>query len=95
MVPPMLVIAGGAFAMYGLAPRWSLVMWGFYAWVMVAGMLATVLQLPDWTLDLSPFQHVPALPAAAMSWMPVGVLMVVALGLVLVGLIALDRRDMS
>ncbi len=95
MVPAMLVIAGGTFALFGLVPRWSLVIWGFYAWVMVAGMLATVLRLPDWTLDLSPFQHVPALPAASMSWMPVTVLLVVALALVVVGLLALDRRDMS
>ena len=69
--------------------------WGFYAWVMVAGMLATVLQLPGWSLDLSPFQHVPALPAATMSWMPVVVLLVVALGLVVGRAVALDRRDMS
>ena len=95
MVPAMLVVAGGALALYGLVPRWSLAIWGFYAWVTVAGMLATVLQLPGWTLDLSPFQHVPALPAASMSWMPVAALMVVALGLVVVGLVALDRRDMS
>ncbi len=95
MVPAMLVIAGGTFALYGLAPRWSLVIWGFYAWVMVAGTLASVLQLPGWALDLSPFQHVPALPAAPMSWMPVAVLVMVALGLVVVGLVALDRRDMS
>jgi ABC-2 type transport system permease protein len=62
---------------------------------MVAGMLATVLRLPDWTLDLSPFQHVPALPAASMSWLPVTVLLAVTAGLVAVGLLALDRRDMS
>ncbi len=95
MVPAMLVTAGVTFALYGLVPRGSLVIWGFYAWVMVAGMLATVLQLPGWSLDLSPFQHVPALPAATMSWTPVAVLLVVALGLVVAGLVALDRRDMS
>ncbi len=95
MVPAMLVIAGAAFALYGLVPRASLVIWGLYAWVMVAGMLATVLRLPDWTLDLSPFQHVPALPAASMSWLPVTVLLAVTAGSVAVGLVALDHRDMS
>ncbi len=95
MVPAMLVVAGGTFALYGLVPRGSVVIWGFYAWVMVAGMLGTVLRLPDWTLDLSPFQHVPALPAASMSWLPVIVLLAVGAGLVVVGLAALDRRDMS
>ncbi|HYN31781.1 MAG TPA: hypothetical protein VES40_04090 [Ilumatobacteraceae bacterium] len=95
MVPAMLVIAGGTFALVGLVPRWSLVIWGFYAWVMVAGMLATVLRLPDWTLDLSPFQHVPALPAASMSWTPGVLLLMSAAVLMAVGFWALDRRDMS
>jgi ABC-2 type transport system permease protein len=95
MVPAMLLVAGGTFALYGLTPRGSLVIWGFYAWVAVAGMLATVLRLPDWTLDLSPFQHVPALPAASMSWLPVVALLCVAAGLVGIGLASLDRRDMS
>jgi ABC-2 type transport system permease protein len=95
MVPAMLLVGGCGFALYALTPRGSLVIWGFYAWVMVAGVLATVLRLPDWTLDLSPFQHVPALPAAPMSWLPVIALLAVAAGLVAVGLAALDRRDMS
>jgi ABC-2 type transport system permease protein len=95
MVPAMLLVAGGTFALYGLIPRASLVIWGFYAWVAVAGILATVLRLPGWTLDLSPFQHVPALPAASMSWLPVIALLCVAGGLVAVGLAALDHRDMS
>jgi ABC-2 type transport system permease protein len=95
MVPAMLLVAGVCFALYALTPRGSLAIWGFYAWVMVAGMLATVLRLPDWTLDLSPFQHVPALPAASMSWLPVVALLCVAAGLVGIGLASLDRRDMS
>jgi ABC-2 type transport system permease protein len=95
MVPAMLLVAGIGFALYAVTPRGSLVIWGFYAWAMVAGMLATVLRLPDWTLDLSPFQHVPALPAAPMSWLPVIALLCVAAGLVGFGLAALDHRDMS
>jgi ABC-2 type transport system permease protein len=95
MVPAMLLVGGGTFALYGLVPRVSLAIWGFYAWVMVAGMLATVLRLPHWTLDLSPFQHVPALPAASMSWTPEVLLLMSAAVLTAVGFWALDRRDMS
>ena len=95
MVPAMFVFAGLALALYGLNPRWSPVVWALFVWALVAGMLASVLNLPDWVLDLSPFQHVPGLPAASMSWGPVAVLLVVAAALMAVGLWALDRRDMS
>ena len=95
MVPAMLVFGALAFALYGVSPRWSPVVWALFTWALVAGMLASVLNLPDWTLNLSPFQHVPALPAAPMSWLPIVVLLLVAGALVSFGMWALDRRDMS
>lgn len=95
MVPAMLVFAGLALALYGLSPKWAPVVWAAFVWALVAGMLASVLNLPDRVLDLSPFQHVPALPADSMAWAPVVGLLVVAAALMAVGLWALDRRDMS
>ncbi|TFH19458.1 MAG: hypothetical protein E4H05_04570 [Acidimicrobiales bacterium] len=95
MVPAMWVFAGLALALYGLDPTWSPVVWALFVWALVAGMLASVLNLPAWVLDLSPFQHVPGLPADSMSWGPVVALVVVAGALMAVGLWALDRRDMS
>jgi ABC-2 type transport system permease protein len=95
MVPAMLVFGAMAFALYALSPRWSPLVWALFVWALVAGMLASVLDLPDWTLNLSPFQHVPGLPAAPMSWLPIVVLLFVAGALVSFGMWALDRRDMS
>lgn len=95
MVPAMLVFAGVALALYGISPKWSPVVWALFVWALVAGVLASVLNLPDQILNLSPFQHVPALPADSMSWTPVVLLLVVAAVLMTVGLWALERRDMS
>jgi ABC-2 type transport system permease protein len=95
MVPAMLVFGAMAFALYALSPRWSPLVWALFVWALVAGILASVLDLPDWTLNLSPFQHVPGLPAAPMSWLPIALLLLVAGALVSFGMWALDRRDMS
>jgi ABC-2 type transport system permease protein len=95
MVPAMLVFAGLSLALYGLVPKWSPVVWAVFVWALVAGMLATVLNLPDWVLNLSPFQHVPGVPAETMSWGPLVALLMVAVALMALGLWALDRRDMS
>ena len=95
MVPAMWVFAGLALALYGLEPKLSPLVWALFVWALIAGMLASVLNLPDWVIDLSPFQHVPGLPTAPMSWGPVVVLLVVAVALMAAGLWALDRRDMS
>jgi ABC-2 type transport system permease protein len=95
MVPAMWLLAGATLLLYGLLPRWSLAAWALVAWVFVAAMFGTLLDLPRWVLNLSPFQHVPALPAASMSWLPIVVLTAVAAVLIAAGLAALDRRDMA
>ena len=95
MVPAMWLLAGVTLLVYGLLPRWSLAAWALVAWVFVAAMFGILLDLPQWLLNLSPFQHVPALPAAPMSWLPIVVLSAVAASLIAAGLAALDRRDIA
>jgi ABC-2 type transport system permease protein len=95
MVPAMWLLAGATLLLYGLVPRWSLAAWALVAWVFVAAMFGILLDLPQWMLNLSPFQHVPALPAASMAWPPVVALTAVAVALIVAGLAALDRRDLA
>jgi ABC-2 type transport system permease protein len=95
MVPAPLVLAAVAFALVGVAPRWSLLAWLGLVVAVVVGLLAEVLDLPGWARDLSPFQHTPALPAAPLRVFPVAVLLVVAAALVVVGLVGLRRRDIN
>ena len=95
MVPAMWLLAGATLLVYGLLPRWSLAAWALVAWVFVAAMFGILLDLPQWLLNLSPFQHVPALPASSMSWLPLVVLTAIAAALIAGGLAALDRRDMA
>jgi ABC-2 type transport system permease protein len=95
MVPAMWVLAGAAMLLYSLRPQWSLAAWALVAWVFVVAMFAIVLDLPQWVSNLSPFEHVPALPAASMAWLPLAVLTAIAAVAVGAGLVALDRRDMA
>jgi ABC-2 type transport system permease protein len=95
MVPAMWVLAGLAMLLHGLRPQWALAAWASVAWVFVVAMFATVLDLPQWLSNVSPFEHVPALPAAPMAWPPLVVLTAIAAALIAVGLTALDRRDIA
>jgi ABC-2 type transport system permease protein len=95
MVPAMLVLAGAAMLLHGISPRWSLIAWGAFAYTLVIGLLGAALDLPEWTLDVSPFSHVPAMPAAGFTWTPMVALLAVAALLTVGGLRALDRRDIS
>ena len=69
--------------------------WLLVFWVVVAGMFGGLLQFPDWVVDLSPFGHVPLVPAEAMQWGPVVVLAVLALVLIVIGIVGMRRRDLT
>lgn len=94
-VPPVLVLTGVTVALYGLVPKAALAAWAALALVAVVGFLGEVLRLPDWTRDLSPFEHVPAVPAVDVRWLPLAVLLAVAAALVAAGAWGFRRRDIA
>lgn len=93
-VPVLWLIVGLATALFGLIPRAVGLVWALLAYVVTVGILGGLLQFPDWSYDLSPFAHVPQLPAEGFSVTPLAVLTVIAAGLVAIGLAALRRRDL-
>ena len=91
-LPAVAVFIGLAMALFGLAPRAVLVVWAAVALCLVLGMFGDVLGLPQWLRDLSPFEHVPQVPAEAFDPVPVVVLNAVAAALVAGGLAGLRAR---
>ncbi|MGA2514797.1 MAG: ABC transporter permease [Candidatus Limnocylindrales bacterium] len=94
-VPAMWIMVGLAIALDGWVPRWVGVSWAILAACVVVGFLGAVLGLPRWLQDLSPFERVPQLPAASLTFLPLVVMSAVAAGLTLIGLAGLRRRDIG
>ncbi|MGW7286042.1 ABC transporter permease [Streptomyces sp. NPDC054847] len=93
--PALWVTAGVAVVLFGWFPRASAAAWIVPVYAFVVGYLGQLLQFPGWMSDLSPFGHIPQLPAAPMSWTPMVVLTLVAAGLVRVGLAGFRKRDLE
>ena len=94
-LPAVWLTAAFGVALFGAVPRASVLVWIVIAYAAVIGSFAAILDLPDWTLDLSPFGHIPALPAVDMNWTPVVVLTVIAAVLATIGLVGFRRRDLE
>lgn len=94
-VPAVLVMIGLAVALVGLVPRFSGLAWAALAACFALALLGRILRLPDWIVDLSPFNHSPAAPAAAITAMPLVVMAVIAAALTALGLVGLRRRDIG
>jgi ABC-2 type transport system permease protein len=91
--PAVWLLTAAAVALFGLLPRWTAVGWVALAACFAIAMLGPALDLPRWVAGLSPFDHVPPVPAAGIDLLPVAVLAISAVALTAVGLGGFRRRD--
>ena len=95
-IPATLALGGLVLALFGMFPRFSgPLAWASLAMALVVGQLGALLDLPQWVLNISPFTHVPLVPADPFAATPVVWLSVAALGLGAFGFAAFRRRDLS
>lgn len=94
-VPAIWVMVGVTSVLYGLVPRWVVLAWAAVAVGLVVAMFGTLLSLPAVVIDLSPFQHTPAVPAQPFTALPLVCLGAIALGLTAVGMRCFQRRDIG
>ncbi|WP_240032864.1 hypothetical protein [Micromonospora globbae] len=90
-LPAVLILAGLAVALFGLVPRLSVgLAWSGF----VLGPYGSLLGVPEAVRDVSPFSHVPAVPADA-TLAPMAVMSVLALALGATGLTLFRRRNLA
>jgi ABC-2 type transport system permease protein len=95
-LPPVLVLAGVAVAVFGRWPRACVpAAWTALGLVVVISLFGPALQLSRWVLDVSPFDHAPRLPGGPVHAAPLLWLCGVALALSAAGLAGLRRRDIG
>jgi ABC-2 type transport system permease protein len=95
-LPAVLVVAGLVVAAFGFLPfRAVAIGWTAVALFFLMAQLGPLLDLPQAVLDLSPFTHVPEVPAADVTVLPLVVLVAVGIGLLVSGVAAFRRRDLA
>ncbi|GLW50361.1 ABC transporter permease [Streptomyces sp. NBRC 14336] len=93
--PALWLLAGLATALFGLLPRATAAAWAVLAACAVIGLLGEVLGLPSWVRDLSPFEHVPHLPAGDPTVAAPLLLALVAALLTAAGVAGFRRREVG
>ncbi|REE72371.1 ABC-2 type transport system permease protein [Rhodococcus wratislaviensis] len=95
-VPAIGVVAAVVVLAFGGVPAWSAgLSWGALAVCLIFGFLGSLLGLPQAVRDLSPFTHVPPVPAAEVTATPLLWLAVVAVVVGAVGVVLFRRRDLT
>lgn len=93
-VPAVLVLAGITVVLFGALPSQAKLAWAALGAAAAVGMVGELLGLPEWTRWISPFQHLPAVPAQELELLPILILSLIAAGLIAAGLGAFQARDL-
>jgi ABC-2 type transport system permease protein len=94
-VPAVFAVVAAALALYGFFPRLVLLVWGMFAAAVVIGILAETLRLPQWLRNLSPFEHLPDVPARGVTFAPLLALSAVSSVLTVAGWRGFCQRDLA
>ena len=93
-IPAALVFVGVTTLLVGLLPQAAIGLgWGVYGVLLVIGLFAKLLNLPDWLAKVSPISDVPSVPTH--DWVPTIIVAAVAVAATLIGAAAFRRRDLS
>ncbi len=95
-LPPALALGAFAMAVFALAPRFApAIGWAALAISLVVGQLGEMLKLPQAAINLSPFTHMPAVPAEVLAITPIALLLASTLAFVAIAVAAFRRRDLA
>lgn len=94
-LPAIMVLLGVGLLLFGAFPKQSAATWALVVYSIIVMYFGGLLDLPQWAKNLSPFDHIPQLPAADAQVMPLVWLVLLGVGLGAGGLRALQRRDMT
>ncbi|RAY13773.1 anibiotic ABC transporter [Actinomadura craniellae] len=94
--PGPLALAGAVVAVIGLLPGRAVALaWGALVVCVLLGQVGLLLELPQPVLDISPFTHLPPVPAAEVAVTPILSLLAAGLLLTAAGVAAFRRRDLT
>lgn len=93
-LPAIWVIVGIALALFALSPRLTSLAWVLIVALVLVTEIGAMLTWPDGIMNLSPFTHIPRLPAAEMSWTPMVALTAIAAGLTAAAIARYRQRDL-
>lgn len=94
-VPALWLVGGISFALFGLLPRAMPAVWLLVAYSFFVVVFAGLFSLPEWMNYLTPFGHVPLLPAEKFELAPLLWLIGISAVLFIIGFVGFRRRDIG
>jgi ABC-2 type transport system permease protein len=93
-LPAVWLLAGVTVAVFGVAPRFTPVVWGVLVAFVALYLIGSLAGFGQWVLDLEPFAHVPRVGGGDFTIVPLLWLLGIDAALIALGVMAFRRRDL-
>jgi len=93
-LPAIWALIAFTFAALAWLPRAGWLRWLAWTWTLLVVYFGAMLNLPEWAMAISPFDHLGNYPAEDFSWAALVILTAVAAALATLGHLGLRRRDL-
>lgn len=94
-VPAVWAVVALAVVCFAWRSRWAVLGWGLVVVFATLGQIGSLLNLPDWVLDLSPYRHAPHMPAGDFELLPAAFLTTIAVAALTVAWLRYRTRDIG
>lgn len=79
----------------GSVPRFSATVWLYFGFCFLVVYFKETLQMPEWLVNLSVFEHIPEYPLEDITVKPVVILILLAAAVSIAGFFGYNRRDLT
>ena len=93
--PAMLVMISVSTLLIGYRQRFTSLIWLYVLYTFIVLYMGGLLQLPDWIGKMTPFGYIPKIPMEDMTWLPLMILVIVAVVFAVLGFVGYKRRDIE
>ena len=94
-VPALWVMVGITVFLYGLKPKLTGLIWGYFAYTFVIVFFGRMGVFPDFMIHLTPIGFVPDLPVDDITAMPLVIMAVIGIALSVLGIYFYNKRDVN
>jgi len=95
LLPALWIKIGFAVFLLGWLPKLTNIAILYLGYSSFVAFFGLMLNLPQWLMQLSPFEHIPGLPVDKMNWQSVIVVTFIALVLTVTGVVGYQKRDIQ
>lgn len=94
-LPAIWFMIGLTVLIIGVIPKASSLIWAYLGYSFFAVYMGEVVNMPEWSINLSAFAHIPQLPVDTINYTTLAVLTVIAAALTAAGVFFYRRRDVQ